>query len=519
MLIVTPIFLVERTDNAIAEPSSSIRIGLVGEIDPLNPNDSINQNTRTIIPHIFESLITMDESMTPRPLLANSWETTPDGKGLIFHLRKGVRFHDGTPFNARAVKITFDRMMNEKLKVYSMFASFLKSVEILDESTVKMNLNGGPGPALAVLPIRGQIESPAAIEKYGKDIGFHPIGTGPYKFVEWVPDQRVVLEANKDYWGGSPKISQVVFKPVSEEQTRLSMLEAEDLDVAMRPSYAEVKRLKSLPGIRIEDRISGELLFVVFNCVKEPFNDKRVRQAISYGIDRKGIVNTLLFGGVRLAETYAAPIVKHIVKYDIYPYNPEKAKTILAGSGWKLGKSGFLEKNEEIFKTAIVTPFGRYPMDRQIAEAIQAQLKKIGIDVKIIVVESGAFIKTINSGREVKQSAEYGMMIISRPMGPDPDTAFTQHFHSASIPPKAPNSSIFGNKELDSLLEEGANTADEIKRGVIYKKAQNILNEEIPWLPIYSYVDYLALRKGVRGVGYPSTFATLFVSKEAELVP
>jgi ABC-type transport system substrate-binding protein len=218
-----------------------------------------------------------------------------------------------------------------------------------------------------------------------------------------------------------------------------------------------------------------------------------------------------------VVETFAAPNVKHVFKYDIYPYNVEKAKSILASLGWKLGKSGFLEKDGEVFKTAIVTPSGRYPGDRQIAEAIQAQIKKIGIDAKITVLEAAAFIKTVNSGREAKQNAEYGMIILIRPMGPDPDSAFTQHFHSKSIPPHGSNSSIFMNSELDSLLEEGAKMVDEAKRSAIYKKAQDIMNDQVPWLPIYNLVDFALMRKGVQGVGYINPFSPLLVSKDAQM--
>jgi peptide/nickel transport system substrate-binding protein len=516
-LTVTPIFLTKITGKVGAEPKGVIRIGLVGEIDPLNPNDTVNRATHRPVEQVFEQLIKMDFSGNFQPCLATSWEITPDGKAITFNLRRGVKFHDGSLFNARAVKVSFDRIEKDKLKRWPMFAPILKSTEVINDYTVKLNLKGLPSTALTVLSIWGFIESPAAIERYGKDIRLHPSGTGLFKFVEWVPDQRVVLEANRDYWGGEPKISQVIYKPVPDRHTRLAMIEAKDLDVAEDPPFTEIKRLKSNPEVKIVERRGAALLFLAFNTVNPPFDDKRVRQAISYSIDRKNTVNTLLFGLIPVAETFAGPIVKHIFKYDIYPYNPEKAKSILASLGWKLGKSGFLEKDGEVFKTAIVTPSGRYLADRQIAEAIQAQIKKIGIDAKIIVLEASAFIKTVNSGREAKQNAEYGMLILIRPMGPDPDSAFTQHFHSKSIPPHGMNASIFVNSELDSLLEEGATLLDEAKRSAVYKKAQDILYDQVPWLPIYNLVDFALMGKGVQGVGYINPFSPLLVSKDAQM--
>lgn len=518
-LAVTPLLLRMTTCGAGAEPKGTIRIGLLGEIDPLSPNDTINRATHRPVQQIFETLINMDYSNNFQPALATSWEITPDGKAIIFHLRKQVKFHDGSAFDARAVKATFDRMQKDNLKRWPLFSPILQSVEVMNDSTVKISVKGSPSTALTVLSISGFVECPAALERYGKEIGLHPIGTGPFKFVEWVPDQRVVLEANRDYWGGEPKLSQVIYRPIPDIQTRLAMLEAKDLDVVEDPPFPEIERLKSNPQFKVVERPSPTMFFLVFNVVKPPFDDKRIRQAISYGIDRKSIVNKLMFGLLPLAQTYAAPNVKHIFKYDIYPYDPEKAKSLLAASGWKPGKSGFLEKDGEVLRTAIITPSGRYPGDRQIAEAVQSQIKKLGIDAKIIVLEGTAFIKTITGTKEAKQNAEYGISVLSRPMGPDPDSAFMQHFHSTSLPPSKQNFAIFMNKELDSLLEEGANVADETKRSAVYKKAQDILNEELPWLPMYSFVDFAIFRKGIEGVGYINPFSYMVVGKDAQVKP
>jgi len=513
----TFLFSTKMICKAHAQPKGTIKIGLVGEIDPLIPNDTVNRATNRVVQQIFETLIDMDYSNNFQPSLATSWEITSGGKAIILNLRKGVKFHDGSLFDARAVKVSFDRMEKDKLKRWTLFDPILRSVEVVNDYTVKLNLKCSPSTAFTILSIWGFIESPVAVERYGKDIGLHPTGTGPFKFVEWVPDQRIVLEANRDYWGGEPKISQVIYKPVPDTQTRLAMVEAKDLDVAEDPPFTEIKRLKSEAELKVIQRQSATMLFLVFNAVRSPFDDKRIRQAVSYGIDRKNIVDKLLFGLIPMAETYAGPNVKHVFKYNIYPYAPNKAKNILANLGWKLGKSGFLEKDGEVFKTAIVTPSGRYPADRQIAEAIQAQLKKLGIDAKITVLESAAFIKAMTSGRQAKQNAEYGMLILTRPMWPDPDSAFTQHFHSRSIPPDGPNASIFMNSELDLLLEEGAKEVDESKRSAIYKKAQDILNDQVPWLPIYSLMDFAVMRKGVQGVGYINPFSFMVVSKDTQV--
>ena len=513
LLFITSAFFPKMVEKGMAQPPSTVRIGLFYDIDPIIPNDSVNRSTNRVVQQIFETLINVDYSNNFKPSLATSWEITSGGKAILFNLRKGVKFHDGSPFNAKAVKVTFDRMKSQPLKRWSMFAGFLESVEVVNDYVVKMNLKGPPSTALVVLATWGYIESPAAIEKYGKEVGAHPSGTGPFRFVEWIPDQRVVFEANKEYWSGEPKISRLVFKPVPDPYTRLSMVEAKDLDMTEDPPYPEIERLKSHSEIKVVDHLTTTLFVMFFNTVKPPFNEKRVRQALSYGIDRKSIAGKLMLGLVPLAETYAGSVVKLVTKYDIYPYNPEKAKSILTDLGWKTGKSGFLEKDGDVFRTGILAGVGR---PRQIAEAIQAQLKKLGIDIKVIVLEGGTYIKALYGDQKAKLNADFGMMLMNRPFGPDPDSAFNQHFHSSAFPPKASNCSIFSNNELDRLLDEGAKEVDENKRSTIYKKVQDILNEEIPMLPLYINMDFLVLRKGLQGVAYPNAFIPFYeVNKDS----
>lgn len=515
VLVITPIVLNTTILKGAAQPGSILRIGLMGATDPLNPNETTTGTTREITPQIFESLI----DARSKPLLATSWKVTPDGMAIVFSLRKGVRFHDGTPFDARAVKVTFDRMKNEKLKRWAVFQDLLKSVEVIDENTVKMNLICAPAIMLNMLSVAPLIECPAAIEKYGKEVVRHPVGTGPFKFFEEVPDQRIVLHANKDYWGGEPKISQVIFKPVPDEATRTAMLEAGDLDIATGLPYAAVERLRSNPAIKLDTQEGRSVLFIMFNTPKKPFDDKRVRQAIAYSIDRKSIVKVLLFGYINASDTYAAPLVEQVIKYDIYPYNPDKGKKILTDLGWKLGKSGFLEKDGEVFRTSIVATSGRYPMDRQICEAMQAQLKRVGIDLRVTIVDLAALVKAGNLDRTGRQNAEFGMLMFLRPMGPNLHNAFITNIHSAAIPPRGTNISYFANSEVDRALEEAVKTTDEGKRGALYKKAQDILNEEIPMLPIYADKNFLGLRKGVKGVAYTAEnpWCYLYISPAAQV--
>ena len=510
-----PLFLGEPICIAAEQPSI-LRVGMPGEPENLAPNDCVDLNGLLVIFHTHERLVTVDPKMNISPQLATSWELTADA--IIFHLRKGVRFHDGAPFNAKAVKVSFDRIMTEKLKAISKISGYFKSAEIIDDNTVKIHVLGPPSVALIAFSIFGYIESPMAIEKYDrKDLSRRPIGTGPFKFVEWVSDQRVVLEVNKDYWGGEPKISQIFFKPVRDPQTRLSMLEAGDLDIMVNPDVTELNRLESNPRLKVLSQVCGLTVYLVFNVAKKPFDDKRVREAFSCAIDREAIVKTLLFGHIKPVKYYVAPEVKYAVEYNTYSYDPEKAKSIFGELGWKVGKSGYLEKDGEVFKAAIMSPTGRYPMDIQIAEAVQAQLKKVGIDLKVLSAESATFVKYLMSDVEAKQKAEFGISIVQIYSGPDVGVALRASLHSNSMAPKGMNTGMFSNREFEETLDEANRASNETERGKLLKKAQDIVDRELPFLPIYSWTYFIALRKDVTGVVIPNGYNCLYITKDAKI--
>ena len=514
VLFLIPMFVFQSVCEA-ARQGNIIRVGIEGEPENLAPSDNICLNASGVTRQIYERLLFADMSMAVHPGLATSWKITPD-HNIIFHLRKGVKFHDGNPFNAQAVKFSLERIVKEKLK-HMKRIPFFKSVEIIDDHTVKVYVKGSPYVALTGLSIYGYIESPAAVKKYNKrDLPLHPDGgTGPFKFVEWVPHQKIVLEANKDYWGGAPKLDGVVIKPVPESQTRMAMVEAGDLDIAVTPPITEIARLKAHPALQVRATKRGSILFFCFNTAKIPFNDYRVRQAFSYAIDRRGIVKTLVFGVFDVGSTYLTPGLLNVKTYDSYPYDPEKAKRMLAELGWKPGKSGFLEKNGKPFKVGLMTPSGRYPMDMQIAEAIQAQLRNIGIDVNVWTAEAAAFVQAALADFENKAKADHGFFLGYHSVGPEAGIALAANMHSGSMAPRGHNLVMFNSGEFDRLVNAAEKELDESKRIPLLKRAQDILNIEIPLLPIYVPKNMLALRKEVKGVQMPNPYNPFIISHEA----
>ncbi len=496
-----------------------LRFGLVGEVETLDPHNINDMNGEIVFAGtLYENLIEINNDMEAVPKLATKWNVSSDGKNWTFNLRKGVKFHDNTPFNAQAVKANFDRYINEKPRRWNLFQHFLQSVDVVDEYTVRINCTTPYAPFLTILATEhAQIISPTAYKRYGnKDFGRHPVGTGPFKFKEWIPDHEIVLEANEDYWDGAPRLNRIVYKPVPDATTRILMLEAGELDVILIAPLSEYNRIKESESMQAALRGAPNMVRLALNNIKPPFDNKMVRQAVACAINRKEIVENLFLGVGETAQSFALPYVKgaHIV--DLWPYDPTKSLRILNQLGWSLGSDGILVKDGEPFNITIMTPSGRYPMDKQIAEAIQAQLREIGIVVKVVVLESTAFIKAILLTEEEKKKENvWDGMIISLLAGPDMNDALRDNFTTEAIPPGGINLSSYSNVKVDRLVKQGVVTLDENERQRIYKEVQEMLIEDVPMILINYGIDFAALSRKVHGVEYASPVWNITVTKNA----
>jgi ABC-type transport system substrate-binding protein len=504
ILIAVSVFISLSFTSVAAKKSSGIlRVGIAGDPNNLAPNDNTSVNTKAIVRQIFETLIWPDESGKIQPRLAKSWEFTADNN-IIFYLRKGVKFHDGTSFNAEAVKFSLERIKKEKLKASTMLP-YLEKIEVIDQHTIKAYVTGQPSIALGQFGLAGWLESPAAVKKYGKDAGLHPVGTGPFKFVEWEALQKVVLTANENYWGGKPLLTGVEFKPITEAQTRSAMVESGDLDVAMTPPLTDIQRLMRVPGVKIDNMGANAIVYLCFNLAKSPMDNKKVRQAIAHAINRDGMVQTLLFRMTDTSKGFTIPELEYAKKYDIYPYSPKKAESILNGLGWKRGDSGYLEKNGKIFEFNLMTPVGRYPMDSQIAEAVQAMLIKIGIKANVTPVESGAFVKfAVSTDWEGKSKSKTTAVIGAFGRYFDLSIALTNIWHTSSLPPNGYNFFFFKNAAFDQTMDKSNEEYNQEKRKSLLIEAQDILYDELPMIPLYRMPFMLLMRDNVKRVSMPN---------------
>ncbi len=275
----------------------------------LDPADMTDNPSETVLRHIMDGLVEFDEELNINPCLAKSWEISEDGTVYTFYLREGIKFHDGTPFNAEAVAFNFNRIITQNLRRTALFKPYIESVTAVDEYVVVFKLFAPFGAFLHHLSHGAAlIQSPTAVNTWGAEVGKHPVGTGPFKFVEWVPGDHITLEANPEYWKGRPYLDRIIFQVVPEAATRVFRIESGEAHVATRIPPTEVPRLQANPNIEVMVRQTLRVIYIGMNNQKPPFTDVRVRQAVNYAIDKELLCQSILGGYADPADSPLAPL-------------------------------------------------------------------------------------------------------------------------------------------------------------------------------------------------------------------
>lgn len=470
------------------------------------PSDaiSLDSNTETTAPgaivywNIIEPLLAIGKDGGIKPRLATKYEIiSPDR--VRFYLRKGVRFHDGTPFNAQAVKYTFDRAITMPARWKSLFGP-LKVTEVIDDYTVDIITKVPYGPILAsVAMCYAGIISPTSGEKYGKDYGRNPVGTGPFKFKEWKTNDHITIVRNDEYWGEKAFLDEVVFRVIPEHGTRMMGLRTGDFDMVFKPTPSELPAFRKDPNFTVAETMGMRVFFVGFHCELFPTDDARVRRALSMAVDVKGIVDNILEGAAVMPWGYLAPPVfgfKNMELQKRYPYDPGKAKALLAEAGWKdTDGDGFLDKDGKKLTLRFLGAKGRYLMDAESCEAIQAQLKEIGVDAQLDFFEWAATFTMLR-----KPKLDYNMYTVGWvTTNADADYSLYAMFHSGQMLPKGWNFNRFRDSTADKLLDEARSILDREKRKANYAKVQDILAEAAPWIPVYNTKETFVMNKKVKG--------------------
>ncbi|MCL0060873.1 ABC transporter substrate-binding protein [Dehalococcoidia bacterium] len=435
--------------------------------------------------------------MEIQPRLATSWEVSEDAKVWTFNLREGVKFHDGTPFNAAAVKFTFERYTKEKPFAVGVE---IENIEVVDDYKVKFYIKEPFVPLLSELTrARSSIISPTSVVE-GEE--FKPVGTGPFVFEKWVKEEEIVLSRNDTYWGGAPPLSQVTFKIIPDALTRVMAFEAGSIDVlgvGFGPIPPEaIQRLENDPRVQLKSTLSIDTIWLALNQENEFLQDLKVRQAINYALDTKSILEHVLegVGEVAVAPWSPANVFGTAPSLKLPGYDPDKARQLLAESGWMdTDGDGVLDKDGKPFQVALT--IDNRPPWRAIAEAVQAQLSDVGIAMEIIELEVGAAF-TLVFKKDFDMIGIRGRGLPSN----DPYMHISAFYHSRygfRIGEEAPNPSLINNPKLDGLIEKAVSTVDPKERKDIYHEIQEIIVSESVGVYLYHRSAFTALQENVAG--------------------
>ncbi|HUG35620.1 MAG TPA: ABC transporter substrate-binding protein [Candidatus Limnocylindrales bacterium] len=481
--------------TAAAQPAGTLVVGLVAEPVNLDPPQVTDLNSLRVSRRIVETLVTFPEESTQVvPGLAESWTISRDGLAYTFKVRKGIKFHDGTPLNAAAVAFSIERQINpehpaNKLGKYP-FAGFffgnVKAVEAVDDSTVRFVLKEPRASFLAVLTSgAASIVSPTAVLKAGADYPLRPVGTGPFRFLSWDRGQRVILERNRDYWKFPVKLDRVIYRPIVEDQARLTELMTGGLDLIVGVPADFVAQIEASPRLGLLKQVGAHVWYLGINNQKKPFDDKRVRQALNYAINKDALVRDVLKGtgavsrGPVLPGTWGAdPAIK------AYPYDPARAKKLLAEAGYPNG-----------FSTTLWVPESGSGMQSPVAMStvMQSNLRAVGVNVTLQTMEWGAFLAKL-------RTKEQELFALSWMAGTeDPDMVMYPLLHSSQWTPNGPNRALYKNERFDALLAEARHVTDQGKRAELYREAQRILVDDAPWVFVDHEIQIAAFSRRVQG--------------------
>ncbi|MHA1467851.1 MAG: ABC transporter substrate-binding protein [Promethearchaeota archaeon] len=488
------------------------------DVDQLDPGDT---SVSHAVNNIFEGLVKFKAGSTSiEPCLATSWQISADGKEITFYLRKGVKFHDGTSFNADAVVFSFTRQYDpnhpyHQYGIWNMWGYIFYDVdriEKIDDYTVKLILKRPNVSILTSLAVyQVSMVSPANAEKYQEDAFKHPCGTGPFKFVEWVKSDHVTLEANEDYWQERAKLDKLIFKVIPDPSARLMALEVGEVQGVEHPNPADFDRIKANKDLILMSQPGMNVGFLVLNIgygyidenknnirdidseplVKtpgyfEPLTKKKVRQAINMAIDKQSIVDNIYMGTAIKAKNGMPPfMLGYNNDIEDYPYDPERAKELLVEAGYP---DGF-----EV--TLHVMPVSRpYMFDPyKVAEVIQSYLASVGIKVKFYQVDWGSYLQEISGGKH--QIALSGWIGDNG----DPDNFMSVCGTNSTSIGMAKNRAFYLNDAVQELLSAALATYNNEKRATYYKKIQEMVHEDAGWVYLFHFTQNVVFRNNIKG--------------------
>jgi len=490
-ILVLSLLLVGCSNSAQNDgKNKDLTVAVASNPSTLDPHDTQDAVAYGIQNPMYEGLIAFDQDNKLVPVLAESLpELSKDALSLTFKLKQGIKFQDGTDFNADAVKANIDRLKNpnNKLKRASLFVA-VDHVEVIDPYTVKIVLSK---PFAAIVqtfahPAAAMI-SPKVIAEVGGDISRHPAGTGPYEFVEWKDGQYIAMKKFDGYWNkdNMPALNKITFKFVTEAGSRVAMLKTGEAQYVYPLPPEQVENIKTDKNLTVEESSSVGERFIAFNMTKKPFTDKKVRQALNYAIDKDTLINVVLKGFGTPAESAIAPKVWGFQKQQMYPYDIEKAKQLLT-------EAGYPEGFETTFWCSNSTETLR------LAEFIQQQWQAVGVKINLQTFESAAWIKQVSVKPEESQ-----MQVTTTSWSPstgEADWGIRPLMSKDMFPTAGFNFGFYSNEQVEKDLIVGVQSGDDAERLQAYADAQKRIVEDAPWVFLYVNKNVAAKRNNLAGI-------------------
>lgn len=483
--------------GAAATERDTLVFGTSSEPISLDPPNQWDGASARVINNLYENLVTYDpDSFEIIPALARTWEISLDRTVWTFTLRPGVRFHDGTPLTAEAVKFNFERQMDPesphahgRCECFRANFSILDTVETEGDDRVRFRLKRPYVPfieQLAMAPMA--IASPDAIRRHGAEFGRNPVGTGPFVFEEWVAGDHVSVVRNPDYWGDKARLARIIFRTIPDNRARRIKLSSGTIDAMDRVNPDEVEVLERNPRIKVLRCQGLNIGYVAMNTRKPPFDRVKVRRALNHAINKKAIIDYLYQGLGVPARTPIPPAMwganGDVVDHD---YNPALARRLLAEAGFPRG----FETTLHVLPVAV----DAFPNPDETADALVANLREAGVRARKVSHDWRTYQEKLLHGEH-----EMAMLGWTADI-PDPDNfLYTLLATDNTTPGLAENIAFFSDPALDDLLRQAQTTYERATRIDLYRRAQVIVRDQAPWIPIAHTTVVLACRADVEGL-------------------
>lgn len=476
---------------AHAQGPRTVTVGLYADAISLDPEDTNDNLSLGVERAIYDGLLGFDADMKAIPQLATSWEASPDAKVFTFHLRPGVKFQDGSPLDAAAVKSNFDRARSDapKLKKYNLY-EMIQSVDAVNPTTVRFALKQPFGAMLFNFAHpSSRVISPATIKQGEDAIARHPVGSGPFRFVSWTPGQQIVLERNPNFWqSGEPKVDRLVIRFLVEDASRVALLLSGESQFIYPVPGVQLETVSRASGVQVPKRWSIFAGGVAMNTQHAPFNILQVRLALNYAVDKNAFIKAVLAGTARPMEAPMAPGVASYpgpVQKGGWPYDLVKAKALLSEAGFPHG-----------FRTVLWTGNGTEAI--RVGEFLQQQLAQVGVQVQLTPLEAGT--RTALIYKPLKENQSQLNVVGWSPSTGDADWALRPNFAGESWPPVLFNLAFYKNSKVDALIAAALATADQRKRTADYAEADQMIWNDAPWIWLHNTQILSAQRTNVKGV-------------------